>query len=197
MEKENNKKTEEKKVETEKKPVETPKVKKSEKKVVKKDSACVRGVNLPVSGKYSKDICKFIKGKTIQKAISELREVIDQKRAIPMKGEMAHRKGKMMSGKYPKNASEHFIKLLKTLSANSIVNGLEDPVIIEAVSNIGERPYGRFGSVRRKRTHIMIKVKSKPVEKEKPKVEDKKPKEVVEKKKVEEPKKQESKEDKK
>ena len=59
-----------------------------------------------------------------------------------MKGEIPHRKGKIMSGRFPKNASEHFINLLKTLSANSNVNGLENPVIVEAIANIGERPFG-------------------------------------------------------
>ena len=32
-----------------------------------------------------------------------------------------------------------------------------EPIIIEAIANIGERPFGRFGRIRRKRTHIKIK----------------------------------------
>ena len=64
-----------------------------------------------------------------------------------------------MSGVYPKKAAENFIKLLKNLSANSNINNLENPVITEAIANIGSRPYGRFGKFRRKRTHVLIKVK--------------------------------------
>ena len=157
-------KTEEKKAEVEK----TPEKKESKKEEIKteekkgisknkKESAYVRGVNVPISLKYSIDICKFIKRKRIQKAISDLEEVIVKKKAVPMKGEIAHRKGKIMSGKFPKVASEYFIKMLKTLDGNSNVNGLENPIISEAFANKGQMPYGRFGTVRRKRTHIIIK----------------------------------------
>ena len=74
-----------------------------------------------------------------------------------MKGEIPHRKGKMMSGRFPQKAVEHFIKLLKSLSANAVVNELDEPVIVEAVPNIAQRPYGRFGRTRKKRTHVKIK----------------------------------------
>jgi ribosomal protein L22 len=147
----------------EKKQIENP----VKKKVKKKEIAIFKGINIPISMKYSRDICKFIKGQTIQKAILMLQTVSEGKKAIPMKGEYPHRKGKMASGKYPKNASRWFIKMLKTLSANSSVNGLENPFIIQAIANIGERPYGRFGSIKRKRTHILIKAKDKEIKIEK------------------------------
>ncbi|PIO08317.1 hypothetical protein COU59_01675 [Candidatus Pacearchaeota archaeon CG10_big_fil_rev_8_21_14_0_10_34_12] len=149
--------------------------KKEEKKGVmpkiKKSGALVLGVNLPVSTKYAVAICKFIKGKKISDAIKDLEKVVIIKKAVPMKGEYAHRKGKIMSGKFPKRASEYFIKLLKNLSGNSVANGIEEPVIMEAVANIGQRQYGRFGSIRRKKTHIKIVAKEKA---QKKKVEEKK-----------------------
>ncbi len=75
-----------------------------------------------------------------------------------MKGEIPHRKGKgMMSGRFPRKAAQNFIKLLKSLSANATYNGLEEPVISEAITNIGARPYGKFGWVRKKRTHVKLK----------------------------------------
>jgi ribosomal protein L22 len=87
-----------------------------------------------------------------------------------MKGEIPHRKGKgIMSGRYPRNAAEHFIKLLKTLKGNSNVNGIEEPIIVEAFANLGERPFGKFGAVRRKRTHIRIVAKNKAKKQEKKK----------------------------
>ena len=92
--------------------------------------------------------------------MNDLEEVSSKKRAVPMKGEIPHRKG-MMSGRYPKKAAQHFIKLLKSLSGNVNVNELENPIITEAVANIGLRPYGRFGRVRRKRTHVKIIAKEK------------------------------------
>ncbi len=145
------KKTDDKKTKTEKKA--EPKPKKSE--------AVVRGVSLPISTKKAVDVCRFIKGKTIHKAISDLEKVIQRKSAVPMKGELPHQKGKLASGGYPKKTSENFVKLLRSLRANANDNGLTEPVITEVVANMASRPYGRFGRVKRKRTHVMIKVNEK------------------------------------
>ncbi len=139
---------------------------KTEKKPVqekpKKTEAVVNAPNLPISTKYSAAICRFIKNKKIKNAIADLEQVLVLKKVVPMKGEIPHRKGKgIMSGRFPKKAAQNFIKLLKNLSANANHNGLEDPIIVEAIANIGSRPYGKFGRVRRKRTHVKIKVKEK------------------------------------
>lgn len=151
-EKKGKKEIEDKKVEEKKKP----------KKKIKKEEAVVRGLSLPISTKDSVAICRFIKNKPIEKAIADLEDALKFKKAIPMKGEIPHKKGKgMMSGRYPLNAIGHFVKMLKTLQANSNVNGIEEPVIVGAVPNKASRPYGRFGSVKRKRTHVKIKVKEK------------------------------------
>ena len=123
----------------------------------KKTEAVVNAHSLHMSTKTAAAISRFIKGKKIQKAINELEEVVAIKKAIPMKGEFPHRKGKMMSGKYPQKAAKNFIKLLKSLSANANFLGIENPKISEAVSNIAPRPYGKFGAVRRKRTHVRLK----------------------------------------
>ncbi len=134
------------------------KVKKQEQKRVKKDEAIVNGISLPISTKDSVAICKFIKKKSIDKAIADLEEVLKFKKAIPMTGEIPHRKGKgMMSGRYPVKPVGFFIRMLKDLKANSNVNGLDEPIIAEAIPNRASRPYGRFGSVKRKRTHVKIK----------------------------------------
>ena len=139
---------------------------KTEKKPVqekpKKTEAVVNAHNLPISTKYSAAICRFIKNKKIENAIADLEQVLVLKKAVPMKGEIPHRKGKgIMSGRFPKKATQNFIRLLKSLSANANHNGLENPILVEAVANIGSRPYGKFGRVRKKRTHVKIKVKEK------------------------------------
>ncbi len=153
------KKVEDKKEKTEKEEVKEEKKPVQKKEKVKKDEAIVNGIRLPISTKDSVEICRFIRKKTIDKAISDLEEVLKFKRAIPMRGEIPHRKGKgMMSGRYLTKAVGHFLKLLKTLKANANVNGLEEPIIIEAIPNKAARPYGRFGSIKRKRTHVKIKV---------------------------------------
>jgi len=148
------------KEETKQEPKTEDKTKKEpEKPLPKKNEAVARGKNFDLSTKKSAAICKFIKGKNIEKAIEDLESVLKHKKAVPIKGEIPHKKGRIMSGVYPKKAAENFIKLLKNLSANANVNNLENPVIVEAVANIGSRPYGRFGKFRRKRTHVLIKVK--------------------------------------
>ena len=128
---------------------------------IKKDEAVVNSYNLPISTKKAVAICKFIKGKTIENAQNYLKEVIKGKKAIPMKGEIPHRKGKMMSGGFPKDTAKQFIPLLKSLTGNAIVNEINNPIITDAVANMASRPYARFGAWRRKRTHIKLVAKEK------------------------------------
>lgn len=124
---------------------------------VKKTEAIVNANSIPISTKTSAAICKFIKNKKIPDAIADLEQVLAKKKAVPMKGEIPHRKGKgISSGRYPKKASEHFIKLLKSLSANAVANGLDEPIIKESIANKASRPYARFGRWQRKRTHVKI-----------------------------------------
>lgn len=135
------------------------------KQLPKKTEAIVNGKSIHVSTKQSIAVCKFIKNKTIDKAIADLEQVILKKKAVPMKGEIAHKKGKIMSGKYFKKCSEAFIILLKSLKANSIANGLENPIISEAIANNAQKPYGKFGRIQRKRAHIKIKAIEKKIAK--------------------------------
>jgi len=153
-------KLEEKKGQEKKKPIQ-------KKPVIKKTKAIVNSFNIPISTKHSTAICRFIKNKKIENAMADLEQVLIHKKTIPMKGEIPHRKGKrIMSGRYPKKATEYFIKLLKNLLANANINELDNPVITEAVANIGSRPFGRFGSIRKKRTHVKIKAEEKLISKE-------------------------------
>jgi large subunit ribosomal protein L22 len=146
--------------------------KKQPQKVVKKDEALVNGFALPISTKQAMAICKFIRGKRIGDAIRELEDVKIKRKAVPMKGEIPHKKGAGKfasgSGRYPKNASESFINLLKTLAANSNMNGMEEPIIHKAIANIASRPFGKGGRVRKKRTHVrIIAIEKKLLNKEK------------------------------
>lgn len=143
------------------------KVKKSEekkkepKKEKARDYAKIGAKNAPISTRHSVALCKFIKSKKIERAIQELEEVFSKKRALPMKGEFAHRKGKgMMSGKYPQNSTKYFIKLLKSLQANANAGEVKEAVITEAIANLAPSPRGRFGAYKRKRTHITIIAKN-------------------------------------
>lgn len=136
---------------------------KKEKKVEKKNKmteAVVNGQSLRISTKQAVAICNFIKNKNIEDAMSELDEVSKMKRAIPMRGEIPHRKGKgMMSGRYPINAVKEFSILLKSLKANAINHELElEKVKLACMANVASRPARRFGQGKHKRTHVQIKL---------------------------------------
>src|SRR3989344_3104129 len=146
-------KTEEKAIPPAKTPKSTPA------KIQKKEAAIAKGHSMPVSKRQCMYISAFIKNKKIDLAISDLKEVIKFKKIVHFKGEIPHRKGKgMMSGRYPIKASALFIKLLKGLRGNALVNGLdlEKTRIVSSSSNWASRPMrgqGRKG----KRTHVLIK----------------------------------------
>jgi ribosomal protein L22 len=137
------------------------------KEIIKKDYAVVNIRNSPISTKHSMAIGKFIKGKKIEDAIEYLEKVIVAKKAIPMKGEIPHRKGRMMSGRFPKNASKEFIIFLKSLRSNANTNNLEEPIITEVIANMGARPFGRFGRTRKKRTNVTIKCRERKAKEKK------------------------------
>jgi len=126
----------------------------------KKEEAVVNGRDLRISTKHSVAISKFIKNKNIDEALSMLDEVSKMRRAVPMSGEIPHRKGKgMMSGRYPLNAVKAFTMLLKSLKANAINHELElEKVKIACMPNNAPRPMKRHGQGKHKRAHVQIKL---------------------------------------
>ncbi len=152
-----NEKTEEKKVEGKSASSDDKsREKKNVKPTKKKTEAVVNAQSLPISTKQAGAICRFIRGKKIPPMIIYLEDVVAMRKAVPMKGEVPHKKGNIMSGKYPVKAAGIFIKLLKNLTANANVAGISNPTISEAIANIASRPYGKFGAVRKKRTHVKL-----------------------------------------
>ncbi len=133
------------------------KTQKPQKEKSKKEFAEANGKSLHASKKHCMYICSFIKNKPIDKAISDLEEVIKLKKPIPFKGEIPHRKGNLQSGRYPINASKLFINLLKSLKGNVLVNGLEleKTRITRASASWASRP-ARRGNVRAKRTNVIL-----------------------------------------
>lgn len=128
------------------------------KPVVKKEMAFVRMSGLGISTKQTREICRFLMGKTPEKAIEEMTKVTKMKMAVPMRGEIPHRKGKMMSGRYPINTSKVMVNVLKSLAGNASVNGLNNPVITLASASWGSRPQRRGGR-KFKRTNLYMEVR--------------------------------------
>ena len=94
---------------------EKPEVIEAKTEAVKSDKqeAVVNGMSLPISTKHSIAVCNFIRGKHIDRAIVELESHLAMKKAIPMRGEIPHKKG-MMSGRCPVKAMEKIIKESKS-----------------------------------------------------------------------------------
>jgi len=134
--------------------------KQKENKVEEKSLAIVR-TTLPVSRKQSMAIIKFIKGKKISDATKLLEDVVKMKKAVPMKGEIPHRKG-MMSGRYPIKASGMFIKLLKGLNANASQKEGAESAFIYGKANIAPKSMrpGRFRH-KFKRAHVELRLEKK------------------------------------
>jgi len=130
--------------------------KKVSSKKVKKSRVTVNAKNVPVSTKVAIAICRFIRKKDFKEAIENLESVIKLKKAVPMKGEIPHRKGKIMSGRFPIRAAKEFIVLVKQLEANANQHDLEGGIISEAIANKGETTYAKGGRARKKRTNILL-----------------------------------------
>ncbi len=138
---------------------------------VKKKIAVVNGMGLRISTKQSVDICNMIRGKKVDNAIELLEEVVNYKRVVKMNTrEVGHKKGKgVMAGRYPVTAAKEFIRLLKQLRANALVNEIEyENLVIFCKANKASRPYRRSGT-QAKRTHVTLMLEEKKNKKTKKK----------------------------
>ncbi len=127
------------------------------KNTAKANEAVARADNLPISLKHCVAVCRFINNKTPDKAISQLSAVIKKKMAVPITGEIPHRKG-MMSGRYPEKASGYFIKIIRNVVANASVKGMNiENLELHGMANKGTT-FHHNGRKRgeAKRTHVTI-----------------------------------------
>ena len=102
----------------------------------------------------------LLKTKKIDNAIEDLELVLKMKKYVPFKGEIPHRKGPGMSGRYPLKAAKLFINMLKGLKGNVIANqmDLDKTRISLASATNASRPLRR-GNVEAKRTNVILKAK--------------------------------------
>lgn len=133
----------------------------------RENTARAVGMALPISLKYSVEICRFVKNKNVGLAKKMLQEVIDKKRAVPFKRyyfDLAHKR-KIGPGRFPEKASRHLIKLIETVEANAQFKGLNTSnLVISHISahNAGKSwHYGRKSRRKMKRTNVEIFVEEK------------------------------------
>jgi len=138
-------------------------------------TAKASGRDIRASPKHCREICNFIRGKSVEDAKDYLIQVIELKKAIPFKRHkkhVAHKKGldKWFAGKYPRKAANNIYTVLEAAEANAEYKGLDiDKTYIKhaAVSrgpiikkNI-PRAFSRSTAYYRLLTHIEIVVEEK------------------------------------
>ena len=120
------------------------------------------GRDIALSPKAAIEICKFVKGKSVEKARGILELVKEEKLAVPYTratNGAGHKPGKVGPGKYPFKGAVEFLKLLKQLEANAQNKGLSSSLtIIHACTQRAAEPsrYGRKRRVQVKRCHVEL-----------------------------------------
>lgn len=95
----------------------------------KKKAAYAAGRNLPVSYKWCVEIGMAIKGKDVEKAKKILEDVINLKRAVPIKRaktHVAHKPGKMAAGRFPIKAAKAVLVVLESAIKNAENRGFDE-----------------------------------------------------------------------
>jgi len=137
--------------------------KKHEEKKSKKDFAMVYGSDLPMGMKPASAICNMIRGRTVEDAIRILGEVQKFKRTVKMgRMEAAHQKGRgVAGGKFPIKACGDFIRMVKQLNANAMVNEMPiEACVIFCKADNASRPY-KSGGRKFKRANVLLKLELK------------------------------------
>jgi large subunit ribosomal protein L22 len=120
------------------------------------------GRDLGISTKKSVEICKFLKGKSVEKAKIFLKRVVDMTSAVPMthyNTDTGHKPG-IGPGRYPIKAAKAILIVLESAEANAKNKGMnpKDLMIIHMAAHRAARPwhFGRKKRQKMKRTHIEV-----------------------------------------
>lgn len=117
------------------------------------------GPDLSISTKHSIEICRWIRGKKVQKAKDMLNMAMEKKVAVPFKrfkGDIGHKPG-MMAGRYPVKACKEILTIIESAEANAQAKGLstEDCILHILCHKAAKvRRYGRNIGRFAKRTTI-------------------------------------------
>jgi large subunit ribosomal protein L22 len=116
-------------------------------------SARARGYEFDMSPKKAYEVCNALRGMNVEKAEKYLKDVIELKKAVPIKRysqETAHKKGGVGPGRYPVKVAGYILKLIKDAKANAEFKGL-DPDNMKLVHIAASR--GRIIQGRMPRAH--------------------------------------------
>ena len=101
-------------------------------------SAKARAKDQPVSPKFSREVAGLIRGMKVERAVATLEEVIELKRAVPLKRynkRVSHKKG-IGPGRYPVKASKVILGVLQSAVSNAEYKGLNpSDMAISTITN--------------------------------------------------------------
>ena len=144
---------------------------KTENNVKNENIAKASSLNLAISTKDCIEISNFLRYKPLSFAKAYLEEVIELKKAIPLKRfirDVGHKKG-MSSGRYPVKAAKQFLVLLNSVEANAQFKGLNTSglKITKLISNKASIPStGGRSRTGTKRSSLEVEVKEVVAKKE-------------------------------
>lgn len=141
-------------------------------------TAKASGRETRVSHKHAREVCKTIKGMTLNNAKKYLRDVIAKKKPVPFKRynkKAGHRHGlvKAAAGRYPIKAANQVLKTIQSAEANAENKSLdvERLYILHAAAYPGTkvkrytpRAHGRASPKFETLTHIEIVLEEKPLQ---------------------------------
>ncbi|OPY31467.1 MAG: 50S ribosomal protein L22P [Methanomassiliicoccales archaeon PtaU1.Bin124] len=85
------------------------------------------GKEIPISPKFSREICRMIKGKKVDIALKMLEEVTELTRPVPIRRYnigVAHKKG-VGPGRFPVKAAKAISKVIESAKQNAEYKGLD------------------------------------------------------------------------
>ena len=100
-------------------------------------SAKAIGKEMPISPKFTREICGLIRGMKVNKAIDTLEGVIALETPVPLKRynkRVSHKQG-VGPGRYPKKAAAAVLGVIKSAVANAEYKGLNtDEMVIRTIT---------------------------------------------------------------
>jgi large subunit ribosomal protein L22 len=128
------------------------------------------GVSLPISYKQAREICAFVKHRSVNDAKKILNNVLEMKQAVPFKRfnmDVGHKPGNMAAGRYPQIATKEILRLIESVEKNANNKGMNNDLYISHICSHRAAAGPRSGRTdgEAKRAHVEIVIEQKKVEK--------------------------------
>ncbi|MBX8631912.1 MAG: 50S ribosomal protein L22 [Thermoplasmata archaeon] len=123
--------------------------------------------DIDISPKHARELCRSLRGRSVDSALQYLDEVIELKRAVPFRRynkQVTHKRG-TGPGRYPVKAAKFVKKAIEEAQHNAEYKGLDsDSMRIHTISSHRGQPFdffrprafGRSGQWKRERVNIEV-----------------------------------------